>query len=102
MAWIYANGTRKDFRNSGEAVRYAQKAAKLRPNDMEMYETLAAAYVEDGQGARALKTYETVMELGGKTWASLNMEGSFAAVDDERTVGRYREVERVDAAAADR
>ena len=68
MAWIYANANDKNARDGGKAVHWGLRAIDLRPNDAEMMETLAAAYVEKGELDMALKTYEAAMEIGGSFW----------------------------------
>ena len=49
-------------------MHWGLRAIDLRPNDAEMIETLAAAYVEAGQPDKALETYEQAMKIGGSYW----------------------------------
>ncbi len=68
LAWIYANANDKTARNGPKAVHWGLRAIDLRPRDAEMMETLAAAYVQNGEPEMALKTYEAAMDIGGKYW----------------------------------
>lgn len=57
LAWLYATCTDQNFRNSSAAVTHAEKACKLTQNsDVNMLDTLATAYYENGQFDKAVKS----------------------------------------------
>jgi arylsulfatase A-like enzyme/Tfp pilus assembly protein PilF len=68
LAWILA--TYKDGRvhNPGEAVQLAERACKLTDyNDVEMLDTLAAAYAADGKFDKAANTAQKAIDLALST-----------------------------------
>ena len=57
LAWLLATAPDASVRNGKEALEWARSASNLAPpNDPGMLDTLAAAYAEDGQFARATDT----------------------------------------------
>jgi len=54
LAWLYATCPQDNLRNGPEAVRLAQRLCQLTDNDPSALDTLAAAYAETGQFARAV------------------------------------------------
>lgn len=65
LAWLRATAKDRGLRNGADAVRFAKQALKLHEED-GYHDTLAAAYVENGQPDEAFAKYMYVMKLGGK------------------------------------
>ncbi len=65
LAWIYATGSDQEFRNGRDAIQYAKLAVSIE-NIASYRDTLATAYVEDGQFEAAIAEYERAIELGGR------------------------------------
>jgi tetratricopeptide (TPR) repeat protein len=56
LAWSLAANSRQELRNGKEAVQFASKAVELTGQQQPVFiGTLAAAYAEDGQFAKAVK-----------------------------------------------
>lgn len=86
LAWIKATTIEPRYRNGQEAVRLARRALelKLKPADRaEVLDTLAAAYVANGEFDRALEHYEEAMEAGGRMRVVLYQQ-------ELKAKGRYR------------
>ncbi|WP_085899573.1 tetratricopeptide repeat protein [Kiloniella majae] len=66
LAWLLAINPDQAARNGKEAIGFAKRAVELDPDDYEIWDTLAAAYVEDGQWEEALKAYLKAQEVGGQ------------------------------------
>ncbi|WP_421784137.1 tetratricopeptide repeat protein [Kiloniella litopenaei] len=66
LAWLLAVNPDKAERRGAEAIIFAQRALDVNPDDYEIWDTLAAAYVEDGQGDKALDAYLKAQEIGGQ------------------------------------
>jgi tetratricopeptide (TPR) repeat protein len=62
-AWLLATARDASLRNGAEAVRLAERASELEPDDAEVLDTLAAAYAEVGQFGRASSTAAHALEL---------------------------------------
>jgi tetratricopeptide (TPR) repeat protein len=62
-AWLLATARDASLRNGAEAVRLAESARDAEPDNPEVLDTLAAAYAEEGQFARASATAERALEL---------------------------------------
>jgi tetratricopeptide (TPR) repeat protein len=63
LAWLLATAPESSLRNGAEAVQLAESARDSAPDDAEALDTLAAAYAEDGQFARASATVARAVEL---------------------------------------
>ena len=61
MGWIYATAKDKSFRNGAKAVSFALKAVNL-TEATGVLDTLGAAYVENKDYEKAIKTYETIVK----------------------------------------
>lgn len=68
MAWLYTTAKDANYRDGTKAVEFALMAVKL-INNIATLDTLGAAYVENKQYEKAIKTYMTVIEKG-KSWIS--------------------------------
>ncbi len=62
-AWLLATARDATLRNGAEAVRLAERARDAEPDNPEVLDTLAAAYAEEGQFARASATAGRALEL---------------------------------------
>jgi tetratricopeptide (TPR) repeat protein len=63
VAWLLATAPEATLRNGSEAVQLAESANASAPDNAEALDTLAAAYAEDGQFARASATAARALEL---------------------------------------
>lgn len=64
LAWFLATCQDKEFRNGEEAVKLAEKAVELSENkDWSFLDTLAAAYAENGDFAKAIATGNKALEM---------------------------------------
>src|SRR5208282_3478096 len=61
-AWLLATASDASLRNGAEAVRLAESAMNVQPNNAEVLDTLAAAYAEEGQFSRASSTEVHALE----------------------------------------
>jgi len=65
-AWVLATAPDVSVRNGAEAVSLAESAKTLAPpDDPDILDTLAAAYAENGQFARAAASATRALELAG-------------------------------------
>jgi tetratricopeptide (TPR) repeat protein len=62
-AWLLATARDASLRNGVEAVRLAEDARNVEPDNPEVLDTLAAAYAEEGQFTRASALEERALEL---------------------------------------
>ena len=68
LAWILAANPRPELRNGPEAVRFATRAVELTGHQEPIIlGTLAAAYAEAGQFAKAIETAEAARKLASET-----------------------------------
>ena len=68
LAWILATSDRRDVRAPDEAVRLAERAARLtHDQDALVLETLAVAYFSADRKDRAISTLESALELASRT-----------------------------------
>jgi len=63
VAWLLATAPESSLRNGAEAVQLAESARDSAPDNAEALDTLAAAYAEDGQFARASATVARAVGL---------------------------------------
>ena len=84
LAWSLAANPRPELRNGREAVELAGKAVELTGQQQPVFMgTLAAAYAEDGQFAKAVETAEKARAI-----ALLNNQPAVAAIN-ERLIKLY-------------
>jgi tetratricopeptide (TPR) repeat protein len=62
-AWLLATAPEASLRNGAEAVRLAERAKDIEPNNAEVLDTLGAAYAEQGQFKHALAEAGRALEL---------------------------------------
>ena len=68
LAWILATSDRRDVRAPDEAVRLAERAARLTSDqDALVLETLAVAYFSASRRDRAISTAQAALELATRT-----------------------------------
>jgi tetratricopeptide (TPR) repeat protein len=64
LAWIFATEADPKIRNAAKALELAQKACRLKDNkDVQLMDTLAAAYAEATQFQEAIETAQRAQEL---------------------------------------
>ena len=62
LAWLYATADDPSIRNGKKAIRYAQKAMVLAPNDYHVWSTLSEAYYISGDYEKA---YRAIDQMAG-------------------------------------
>jgi tetratricopeptide (TPR) repeat protein len=66
-AWVLATSSDAEIRDGPEALRLAQRAARLSgESDPLVLDTLSAAYAENGQFALAIRTAEEALDLASQ------------------------------------
>ncbi len=84
LAWLLATAPQEELRDGRQAVQLAQKACRLRAgNSPVLLDTLAAAYAETGQFARAIEAAEKALKLLGEKTPTL-------AEDIRNRLGLYK------------
>ncbi|HKD36725.1 MAG TPA: tetratricopeptide repeat protein, partial [Pirellulales bacterium] len=63
LAWLLATSPDDSVRNGAEAIKLAEEAVKIAPDDPEQVGTLAAAYAEAGQFPKAVVRAEQALDL---------------------------------------
>jgi len=63
LAWLYATAENPAIRDGKKAVRYAQKAMVLAPNDYHVWSTLSEAYYVSGDYEKAYRAIEQMAGL---------------------------------------
>ncbi|MDA0347323.1 MAG: tetratricopeptide repeat protein [Verrucomicrobia bacterium] len=67
LAWIMATAKDAQFRKGPEALRMAQRAVELSPNDADFHQVLAAAYAENRLFDEALVSARRALQLAEAT-----------------------------------
>jgi tetratricopeptide (TPR) repeat protein len=79
LAWSLAANPRQELRNGKEAVQFASRAVELTGQQQPVFiGTLAAAYAEDGQFAKAIEMAKKARDV-----ALLNVHPEIAAVNEQ-------------------
>ena len=85
LAWCLAANPRRELRNGKEAVQLASKAVELTGQQQPVFiGTLAAAYAEDGQFAKADEMAKRACDI-----ALLNKQPGVAAMINEQLLQLY-------------
>lgn len=63
LAWVYATADDPAIRNGEKAVKYAQEAMLLAPNDHHVWSTLSEAYYMSGEYEKAYRAIEHMARL---------------------------------------
>ncbi len=79
LAWLYATAEDPAFRDGEEAIKLAQEAMVLAPNDHHIWSTLSEAYYVTGQYEKAYRAIEHMAKLamryGGKNITKETVDG---------------------------
>jgi len=70
IAWLYATAKDHRVRDGAKAIRMAQEALLLAPNDYHVWSTLAEGYYVAGQYDRALRAAEEALRIGQQSGAT--------------------------------
>ena len=63
LAWILATTENAELRDGAAAVAFANEAVEIAGERADLLDTLAAAYAEDGDLAKAIKTAQQAVKL---------------------------------------
>lgn len=63
LAWHWATCPKKEHVDALRALKFAQRANELKPNDDNFTDTLAAAYARNGKFADAIATEQKAMDI---------------------------------------
>lgn len=66
LAWLYATAEDPKYRDGKKAVRYAQEAMILEPNDHHIWSTLSEAHYINGDYEKAYDAITTMAKLAAK------------------------------------
>ena len=66
LAWLYATAKDPEFRDGKKAIKYAQMAMVLNPNDHHIWSTLAEAYYVSGQYEKAVRAATQMANLAAR------------------------------------
>lgn len=70
IAWLYATAKDHRVRDGAKAIRMAQEALLLAPNDYHVWSTLSEGYYVAGQYDRALRAAEEALRIAQQAAAS--------------------------------
>lgn len=74
IAWLYATAEDPKIRNGKKAVRFAQEAMVLAPNDHHVWSTLSEAHYINGEYKKAYDAITTMASLAAKYSTGLSKE----------------------------
>ncbi len=74
LAWLYATAEDPAIRNGKKAIRYAQEAMVLAPNDYHVWSTLSEAYYVSGDYEKAYRAIEQMAGLAALYGKDLTKE----------------------------
>jgi tetratricopeptide (TPR) repeat protein len=63
LAWHWATCPKKEHVDAVRALKFAQRAVELKPNDNNFTDTLAAAYARNGKFAEAIAAQQKAMDI---------------------------------------
>lgn len=74
LAWLYATAENPKYRNGKKAVRYAQEAMAISPNDHHIWSTLSEAHYINGEFEKAFKAITNMAKLASRYGKGLTEE----------------------------
>lgn len=74
LAWLYATAEDPKYRNGKKAVRYAQEAMVIAPNDHHIWSTLSEAHYINGDYEKAYNAITTMAKLAAKYGKGVSKE----------------------------
>lgn len=74
LAWLYATAEDPSIRNGEKAVRYAQEAMTLAPNDYHIWSTLAEAYYVSGDYEKAYRSITHMASIAARYATDITKE----------------------------
>lgn len=74
LAWLYATAEDPKFRDGKKAVRYAQEAMVIEPNDHHIWSTLSEAHYINGDYEKAYNAITTMAKLASKYGKGVTQE----------------------------
>ncbi|MDF7798765.1 CDC27 family protein [Pontiellaceae bacterium B1224] len=74
LAWLYATAEDPKVRNGAKAVRIAQEAMVLAPNDHHVWSTLSEAHYINGEYEKAYRAIEQMAALASRYGQGLTQE----------------------------
>lgn len=74
IAWLYATADDVKFRDGEKAVRFAQEAMVIAPNDHHVWSTLSEAHYINGEYERAYDAITTMAKLATKQGSGVTKE----------------------------
>jgi len=74
LAWLYATAEDPSIRDGRKAIRYAQEAMVLAPNDYHVWSTLSEAYYVSGDYEKAYRAIEQMAGLAALYGQDLTKE----------------------------
>jgi tetratricopeptide (TPR) repeat protein len=107
VAWVLATAPDASVRNGAEAISLVESASDLtNPDDPDLLDTLAAAYAENGQFAKAAAAATRALEIAkarGNSPQSMAIRAQLAFYREKKPFrsGRRAHAEQPSAAAAD-
>ena len=91
FAWLLATCPDDKYRNGKKAVELAQKAMELMPNVTAIYDTLAAAYAEEGQFKKAVDFQQKAIDLQKKDFSEDNFKECLARLNSYKQKKPWRD-----------
>lgn len=74
LAWVYATAEDPSIRNGKNAIKFAQEAMLLAPNDHHVWSTLSEAYYMSGEYEKAYRSIEHMARLASRYGTGLTEE----------------------------
>lgn len=84
LAWLYATAEDPAFRDGEQAIRLAQEAMVLAPNDHHVWSTLSEAYYVTGQYEKAYRAIEHMVRVArryGRNMPPEMLEGYYEQIE---------------------
>jgi len=74
LAWVYATAEDPSIRNGDKAIKFAQEAMLLAPNDHHVWSTLSEAYYMSGEYEKAYRAIEHMARLATRYGTGITEE----------------------------